>query len=54
MTGSYLFDYESYYNDLMTDWGLSYNIALRLHLHLSDSNSRDVHIFHMIDLICPL
>ena len=23
MTGSYLFNYESYYNGLMTDWGLS-------------------------------
>ena len=22
MTGSYLFNYESYYNGLMTDWGL--------------------------------
>lgn len=52
MIGSYLFDYESYYNNLMTDWGLSYSIALRLHLRLPDSN--DVHIFHMIDLICPL
>ena len=27
MTGSYLFNYESYYNGLMTDWGKSYLCA---------------------------
>ena len=47
----YLFNYDSYHNGLMTDWCLSYSIALRLHLRLPDSNSRDVHIFHVINLI---
>ena len=28
MTGSYLFNYESYYNGLMTDWGLVPRLAL--------------------------
>ena len=28
MTGSYLFNYESYYNGLMTDWGLAPRLAL--------------------------
>ena len=29
MTGSYLFNYESYYNGQMTDWGLKLIIAVR-------------------------
>ena len=28
MTGCYLFNYESYYNGLMTDWGLVPRLAL--------------------------